>query len=800
MERHLFNNSSENPNRTFGNLPISELDTVKIWSVVKRYLPLVIIIFIVCNLAAYLKIRWTKPLYESYSDIKLDIKSEASLLGFNNIGGQEVAQNNLEGEIEIIRSRLFSNKVIEVLNLETSYYNYGNVLNEERYKSAPFVAEYLIKDPNFYDRNFDVEIVDEKKYRLSYFLGKEEVSREYLFGEKVENDFFRLMLHLKKWPLEKELKDLRYFFRANSQRSLIAYLESNLKVEPWNYNANIIRISFRDHNLMKAADLVNAIDTLYLKYTEEEKNKVNLQKINFLNEQLRNTESQLEEYEHYLENFTITNRTVDLNMDLSKTIAALESVDSARLNLAIRFQKLQELEHAIASGQEIIHLSSYKPVFPSSQLGDVFEKYNELIVRKKLLANTYSAETFAFKKIEEELVLMQEEINFSLSKLKSDLNDQQTQLVKKKLKIEEDFISLPAKGTDFNKVKRYYSLYEQFYLSMMQKKAEFEIAQAGTSTDFKVLSAASNSIEPISPNKVLIYGIGLALSLLLIVFVLTIGYLVNNKISSQAEVERLTNTPVIGSIPYAKHENDFTTLMVDKRPKSALSESLRSVRTSLDFFIQKAGNKVLTVTSTVSGEGKTFIAVNLGGVLSFSGNKVIILDLDMRKPKVHRAFQQTPSEAGLSTILIGRHQWKDCVFESAQPNLYYIQSGPTPPNPSELLMNDRFDSLLQELKKEYNYVILDTPPVGLVTDGIIAMMKSDLQLYVVRADYSKRSYLSNIKKLQKTNDFKNIGIIINSLRLNKNGYGYGYGNGYGYYEESTDKQNLRSIFKFLARK
>jgi tyrosine-protein kinase Etk/Wzc len=230
---------------------------------------------------------------------------------------------------------------------------------------------------------------------------------------------------------------------------------------------------------------------------------------------------------------------------------------------------------------------------------------------------------------------------------------------------------------------------------------------------------------------------------------------------------------------------------VDKNPKSSLSEALRAVRTNIEFVASQDGKgkkRIISITSTVAGEGKTFVAINLSGVLAMSTQKVVLLDLDMRKPKLHLAFDLS-NEKGMSTILSGKCNWKEAAFSTPLEDIDVIPAGPPPPNPAELLMRPTFDLLLQDLHEVYDIIMIDCPPVGLVTDGIIVMQKADLPIYVVRSEYSKRIYLKNVNKLVKANGFRSLGVILNGLDKLKT-YGYGYGYGYDYYTDDDVPQGF----------
>ena len=382
-------------------------------------------------------------------------------------------------------------------------------------------------------------------------------------------------------------------------------------------------------------------------------------------------------------------------------------------------------------------------------------------------------------------------IESSRNKLSENLND----INAKRKRLESEFVALPSKRTEYSKTERYYGLYEEFYLSLMQNKAEFELAQAGTVTDYKILSSASMPSEPISPNKIIYYGIGIVTGFILSFLFIGIRYLMHNKITSQLELEKISSAFVLGTIPYyGKEKSSKTRLVVNNNLKSEISEAFRTIRTNLEFLNGHNKKPLIAITSTVSGEGKTFIAVNLGGIISLLDNRVILIDLDMRKPRFHEVFDGTDPNRGLSTILIRKHDIEECIHKTNLDNLDYIPAGPIPPNPSELILGEKFNELIDLLNKRYDLIIIDTPPVGLVTDGIQALKKATIPIYVVRAEFSKKNYIKNINRIVKVHKLNNLSLILNSLKKSSNGK-YGYGK--GYYEDApeTKKKKLIRIFQ-----
>lgn len=773
---------------------LNNLDYEKIFLVLKRSIPWIAAIMIITNLSAYIFIRYTKPLYQSHSDLKLDVKSEASLFGFNSPIENPANITTLSGEIELIKSRLFYSKVIKILDLDINYFAYGKILNDERYKNSPFKVEYYLKNESFYDKPIDVEILNESQFKLSYNHGNNEVSHIYEFNQPIVTGDFEFIISLND-PFQSGLPNSSFYFTINSERSLINYLESNLNVQPLNFTANTLRISFTDHNKYKARDLVNAIDTIYLNYTQDEKNKAIKQKILFLDEQLATTEKQLDRFEDYFENFTIDNKTLNLQTNIGKTIAVMEEIDSQRFVLNTKLNQLETLYNQI-SGDSMTLRSPTERQHLSPLINTSLEQLKDLQQKRDLLLISYSENTFAFKKRSQEIDFVKQNLKDLIEANKNEITSQVRNLNARKIELEKSFLGLPSKSTEFSKSKRFYSLYEEFYLSLIQKKNEFEIARAGTVTDFVILSPATLPVLAIYPINIYIYGIGAVSGFILSLLFIALGYLLHNKVSSQNELEKLTSAPVLGVIPqYKKEKMDYTRLVINKNTKTALAEAFRSIRTNMEFINTGKCKKVISITSTISGEGKTFISINLGAIIALSDLKVAIIDLDMRKPKVHMAFSnEQNSHKGVSTILINKHSIEESIIHTELQNLDYIPAGPTPPNPSELILSGAFDKMLYQLKDIYDVIILDTPPVGMVTDGILAMKKADLSIYVVRADYSKKVFLKSLNRLIQVNMLENISVILNSIETTKNqGYGYGYGYDNGYYDNTLPKSKLAKI-------
>ncbi len=752
-----------------------EIDWIKLRLILRKSIPWFIGIFIMLLLAAILYLRYTKPMFQSNSEIKLDKEDQSNMLGLPQYE-QSSNMGLLSSEMELIQSRLFFNKVVETVDLNPQYFTYGSILDDEKYLNPPLRANYKILNASIYNVPIDVEVVNEESFILSFIAREKEYSVKGQFNDTIKTELIELNIELNKsWVIEEGSK---FYFVINSREVLIKYIEKNLTVEPLNLQANTFKISFSDHNLNKAHALISAIDTLYLNYSLEEKNQANINKIDYLNKQLEETEKKLDNFETYFEDFTINNRTVDLNEDVKRTIDAINGLDSQQFKIENKFTELELLQGKLAN-TPYQNLTPKINIYPG-YLNRAFEEFNLLNNDLQKLGLSYKENTYTFKSRQQEVELLRADILSELNDFKNDLQKRKNGLASSKQQLRRQLISLPSKNTEYNKSKRFYSVYEEMYLSLMQSKNEFEIAIAGSITKIKILSPASISNTPIYPVPLFAYATAIILASVLSLLFAGVSYLAHNKIQSLHEIEYLTSATTLGAVPKHNLNGKVAKVIVDKHPKSAVSEALRSIRTNIEFMIPDKNSKVLSVTSTIGSEGKTFISTNLGALLAMAGKKTVIVDLDLRKPKIHLAFEQQENSIGVSSILIGKAKIEDCIQNSSIKNLDYITTGPIPPNPSELILRKEFSDMIDTLKKTYEVVILDTPPVGLVTDGLLAMQKADLPLYIIKADFSKRSFVQNVNRVLATGQFNNLSIILNATTAT--GSGYGYGNKSSYYE------------------
>lgn len=757
------------------------IDFSKLKSILLKNTVWVLLLFILCNLSAYLYIRYTKNVYEAEAEIKLEVNNEANEFGITKIM-EDQNLNLISGEIELIQSNLFLSRVIDSLKLDVSYYSIGEFLDYELYKNSPFKVTPIEVSKAYYNLNHTIDKKSETQFEIVLSDGKK-VNGD--FGKPTQVEGFKILVK-NAHHYSYEAKNT-YSFMLNDAQSLRAYFTERLMVTPKNYNANTIRISFKEFSPEKAMDIVNKIVNIYLGFSNEQKNFANKHKIDWVNNELEQIEEKMSQYEDYFKDFTLKNKTQDLTADMSRTVDQINSLDTSSFIINNRLRLIRKLKEDLKEGRTERYVSlTDKETLPQEVIADVlvYQKKREALNELKL---SYKESTFAYQELQRDIEFAEKALIIQLTELEKIVLEQAKRADARRRLLEREFAAMPDKATEYSKNQRYYKLYEEFYFTLMQSRSEFEIAQAGTIPDFKILSAATLPGKPISPNKILITIGGFTTSLVVIFFFVGILYLVDDKITSVHELERIAKVPILGIIPAFRNSRKDN-LPVQNQPHSMVSESIRTLRTNLDFFNVNGVQKVISISSTVSGEGKSFVARNLGAVIAMSNKKVVLVDLDMRKPKDDQPPPFNNKALGVSGVLIGKNTWQECVQATSVANFDVIPAGPHPPNPSELLVNDAFEKLIQELKQAYDFIIIDTPPVGIVTDGIMAMKRSDVCVYLFRANYSKKEFLHNLKRINSLHNFSNVTAILNALPATAQTYGYGY-----YHEEKKSKY-FESIF------
>jgi capsular exopolysaccharide synthesis family protein len=602
-----------------------------------------------------------------------------------------------------------------------------------------------------------------------------------------------------------------YYFVFTKRSNLVRNYAYNLTVEVENSAAGTIKVLYYERNPDKAADICNTVCDEFKVYDIEKQAESANNTIKYIDDQLKNIYDKLYDSEVNLQNFKAENR-LDDETPLPNFNNRIEDIEKKINDIQLEELGLQTIENAIVQDANMDVIRFVSLLASSDIKGAVTPMLSELrsLIQKK------SELLYSVTPNSSKITQLDYQIDIQKKLILETLNLQKIKLSKEKIQYEDRLASyeeeiqrsaLSFDRIEFVRLQKLNSINESYYDKLVTIKSELAITNAGITSENTVLEASVASAAPFFPSKRVVALSALIGWLVISLALVIIRYLFYNEITTVNDILRFLKLPVLGIVPNYKDIIPISQLIVDKKPKSIIAESLRSIRSNLDFLSQKEGSKIIAVTSTISGEGKTFVALNLAGIIAFSENKVVILDLDMRKPKIHVGFG-VPNDKGMSTILIGRNTIDECVYKSSLLNLDFITAGPVPPNPSELVISNKMVEVLNGLKERYDVIVIDNPPIGLVTDGIRAIKISDFPIYVFRENYSKRNFVQNVQKLVVDNNINNLSIVMNAVDIKKSGYGYsgvydydygyGYGYGFGYYDEDIRRERF-SIKEFFRR-
>jgi tyrosine-protein kinase Etk/Wzc len=782
---------------TQNKIPIinQKFDLITIIRVIKRSIWIIIAFFIVAYIIGFFYLRYTPPKYSSTSIIQVQTKNKTNEI----LGIRDINETGIESIIELLRSQEFLKRCFSLLPLEISYYKEGTFLANELYRTSPFEVEYQFTHGDLVGTKFDVDFDKLNKIIISYKLGGQNNEYEIEHGEWTEINGASIRInrvdHNQIQAYQNQLKKNGYSFIINSPKTIINQYANKLQIRILNKNAGTIEISFTDKNQKKSTDIVNIISTEFIKYDVEKKHESSSNIINYINQQLGlvftqldSTEKQLHSYRHNNKfdgdissaSLPLARSSVSMPMPLFTT--KLSEFENEVINLDFEIQTLEsiagELSKRNVNMYELMAMltGTRSESFMKNMLNSMLNLYNE----RAILLNDVTEDNHKIKTIDKQIESKKEQIIHFIQTTIDRLQQSQKDYIAKIQEYEKLLYSDTAhQEIEYSRLKRLYSINESFYHQLIQKKAEHMISQAGYVSNNTILEQASIPKKPVSPDKKSVIGFTSLIALFVSVIFVLIRYMFYNKISTIQEIMSFTNIPVIGAIPLHNKKSDHSQLVVHINPKSMLTESFRNIRSNMEFMTETDKPRIIAISSTVSGEGKTFVAINLAGILAMTNKKVVLLDLDLRKPRIHKSFE-IENLKGLSTILIKKHRIEECVQPTEIDNLSIIPSGPVPPNPSELVLTQNYLDLLSYLKERYDFIVIDTPPVGVVTDAIRSYQSADYGLYIMRASHSPRTFLAYINNFVQSRDIQNMSLILNGVDESASKYGYGYGYNYSY--------------------
>lgn len=771
-----------------------EFDFTIVKSVLKKWWYVLALSLAVFWLLSFIYLRYTKPIYESFSIIQIASEDQgADVLDIKD----PTARNSISREIELLRSEFILSRAVRKLNVNIGHFAEGEFLIEEKYYNSTFnVTPYLLKDSSLCQKRINLKATEEKRVKLSYsFKGN---TYDYITnpGDRLETPHFKIAIKINDWDAFKVESDKnQLYFEFNDLDFITRKYLNQLSVKPIDVQARTIEVAFKSNNALLSKDVVDAVVKTFFEQDENHKKKSAENVLDFINRQLDSLTTELKKSKDSIMFFQRSQNIADPEFQSSSLSERMNKLQDELLLYSEESFVLEEIQTKLTEESNRMEVYQMIPVI----LGKSFEsalftqvnRLHDLLEKKEDLLFNLTPDNQSIKTIDFRIKETVHGINNTIEALKVRVNEkmERTNVLLKEMK--EQYFDLPEKRMELSRLTNLQQLNEKYYNLFTEKQVQYSISQAGYTSQNKVLKKPQSKNLPVSPNTSLIKGLALLLGLIIGFSFLLIKYLLFNEIKSIDDLVKLMpeNISNLGAVPLSKRKMKYSQLVIGEAPKSILAESFRTIRTNLSFLDSQ--HQLISITSTISGEGKTFVALNLAGVIALSGKRTLIIDLDLRKPKIHLGLDVN-NEIGMSNLLAGQVDLKEVIQSTEMKGLDVIAAGAIPPNPSELILSNLFDQVLNKLKDEYDIIIIDTPPVGLVSDSYSVMTKVDIPIYVFKSCYSKRSFAKNIVSVSNKKGIKSLSFILNGVSQSSSEYGYGYNS---YYQEEEDIKGFWQRFK-----
>ena len=712
----------------------------------------------IASCIAWLYLWYTPPIYQTGASLKLE-DSDRSV----SKGNQMVAQNynytdKIQAESFTIRSNEVILNAVKTLDYKISYYLKGRVRTTELYPNVPFIIEILKQDSVNFDRSlYEVTAADEHHFNL-YLAENDKHKNVYQYGQRVSigNMIFRIK--------DKIPANSKYQFKFNSKEDFIGRAMGGLYIGEAARFTNVMSLSQTDGNAVFAADILNAIMKEYVKYDIIQRRRSAKQTVDFIDNQLNFINTEASKSGINLANFKTQNKLVDMSSSTSMTVGKLSDFDKQKTELKLKQLGIKQLQEQVNSNKSKVEIGLDLEGEINSSLSLLVNQLNTLSSNREIKLGQFNSESQPVKQIEQQIANVKASIRSSVDGMLRQNEQTIAYLDQQIAGVTRSMSTIPVKEQNFVKLQTNFEVNNKVRSYLSEKKLEAEMNAAAVVSAASIVNPAYPSYFAISPNSNKAYSTALMLGLASGFGLILLVRFLNPYIYDKETVEGLTHTPIIGVIrkfPDFIDQDSKQALSLSK-PKSVFAESIRSVRTNLSFLASHKASKIICITSEISGEGKSFVTVNLASTLALIEKRVVLIAADLRKSKLHRAFGND-NKKGLSSLLSGQAKLEDVLTHDAVHNIDFIPSGPVPPNPSELLHTEAMKALLSQLEKDYDYVLVDTAPVGLVSDAIPLIRSSDVNLFVIRSGVSQQRAANIPERLSREYGLSNLAIVLNAF-------------------------------------
>lgn len=745
---------------------------------------------------AYVYLWYTPNQYEVSTTILINDEDSGGLASelsaFQDLGLFSGSKgSSIENEIELLKSRSLIERVVKDVGINVSYFKKGRVRTSEIFKNeVPVKLNVFTKDSLFYaaDTSFTIVFGAASKFKLLDSEGNKVA--EHSFGENIKTNFGEITIT----PLAdvSKIKDNELQVVITPIKKVVDNLKSAIQVQPVNKNASVLQLSLKSELKTKAQAILDNLVYQYNKDAVEDKSMIAKNTNVFINKRLDIISEDLSDVDKGVEKFKTSNNLTDIASEATLILGTNADIEKKIVDLNTQIRLVDYVnEYVTQNSEELIPANLG---LPDESISSTTERYNELLLERNRILKSSSKLNPVIINLNDQIAGVRNSIAKSLVNLKNTLKISLNDVQKQESRINSKITAVPRQEREYRDIQRQQQIIETLYLYLLQKREENAITLAVTQPNAKIIDKAYGSDIPVAPKRKIVYLAALLLGIILPFAVIYLKLLLNNKVQSRKDIEAALQAPILGDIPRTRN---LKKLVVSDQDRSGIAEAFRLVRTNINFMFSKVQTKSKTIflTSTISGEGKTFIAINLASVLALTSKKVLLIGADIRNPKII-TYLNFESNLGLTHFLRDSKLAVPDVIENVKEyNFDMIHSGIIPPNPAELLMNGRFDEVMEYAKNNYDYIIVDTAPINLVTDTLLISDYADLFIYVIRANHLDKRLLEVPKMLYNEKRLNNMSILVNDVDSDK-GYGYGYGYGYGDDDKKpSTKKSFKDFFK-----
>ncbi len=752
----------------------------------------------VCIAVAFFYLKSVTPQYKSTAKVLIKEEKKGGLPSSMDIFedlGLASGSANLENEIEIFKSLTLLKKVAHDLQLNVQV-GLKDETNNASFHQAPFTLRHFNNDSLL----FNVEADYELRHVSSETFSLEDAETQanlgtYTYGKAFESPVGTIVID-KTVFFTKKLEGETFSVRIAPLQKVASSLQKNIQISTVNKDASVLSISLEGPNIEKSNAIINSLIRLHEQSAVEDKNEITKATSEFINDRMSVITQELSVVEVEGQQYKTEKSLTDLSSDAQLFIEKNNELEGAITEVTIQSELAEYMNTYLAQQSGFEALLPANLGFDDASIATTIAQYNTTVLERNRLLQSSNTNNPVVKKMEGQLTGLKRSLVASLNNLLSSLKIQLKNLQAEERKNQSKISSIPEYEREYRSIARQQQIKETLYLYLLQKREENEIAMAATIGNVKVIDEPYSNGIAVSPKKKIIFLGAFLLGILIPIGFIYIKDLLDNKIRSVKDIEAL-QLPYAGDIP----SNDLgEEVVVGTSNRSAISEAFRMLRTNMNFLLhgEQAGARVIAVTSSIKGEGKTFVALNLATSISLTDKKVLLIGMDLRSPKLTKMLN-LPANNGVTNYLVDpKVTHEELKHKSADhTNLHYIISGPIPPNPSELLHSPRMKELIDALREEYDYIIIDTAPVGMVVDTQLITPFVDLTLYIARANYADKRLMQIPKNLHKSAKIKNIAMFLNDMKEKntRNYYGYGYGYGYGEDQNIQKKSFFNRMMK-----